>query len=622
MRVLGCLHGQGRGSGARALMDCAAAAAPTARRIGAEGSPLCVLVDEARPDIGWAEAPDGSLVVVDGEVYELPGGLQPESSMAAARIILDLFARRGPSIFAEINSGAAIALWDAGPRRLHLGVDRGGLGQCYVMEGKDALFWASDILTLVELDDRALLDPAAVDLMLAGGFVPMPWTILSHVRKLPPSHRLEADARATKMDRYWFPDPGPKRELPQEEAREELDRLLLQAVRRRLPKPRKIAMLLSGGIDSSLLLAYLTRRCGIDAEAYTFRYENYEGVFNEGDRARRVAEACGAPHHEILYRPSDLADQLERILIDHQGPISVGVHTAMVGPIAAAGAEALFGGHGADSYFYSSSERIGLFLSGRPRAATGALRLSAAGLRPFYPRLAYNMGYAAFVAQTGLTWRFMSPITSESQRAALYLRDEMLARAKAALAALCEPLVARFAEFPVSDRIPLVTQQFSTATHWTQSFARGSGMAARCPYMDNDLMEFLYSQPRPPEKKSELRALAAGLLGPDIAAVPKLGQTLPMRDWLRGPLARFLHDRLTPESIAPLGLFREEAVRRLMERHISGAGDHHWTLWVLLGLVEFQKIVRGRAGRLARMAEGRTAAPSGATLIRRSTQLV
>ncbi len=608
MRVLGCLHGLGRGSDARALMDCAAASAPTARRIGAEDSPLCVLIDEARPDVGWAEAPDGSLVVVDGEVYELPGGLRPETSMAAARMLLDLFTHRGRSILPEINSGAAVALWDAGSRRLYLGVDRGGLGQCYVMERKDALFWASDILTLVELDDRTTLDPAAVDQMLAGGFVPMPWTILDHIRKLPPSHSLEAGAGAARMDRYWLPGPGAKRELPGEEAREELDRLLLQAVRRRLPKRQKIAMLLSGGVDSGLLLAYLTRRCGIAAEAYTFRYENYEGVFNEGDRARRVAEACGAPHHEILYRPSDLADQLERILIDHQGPISVGVHTAMVGPIAAAGAEALFGGHGADSYFYSRSERVGLALSTWPRVAAGALGRSAAALRPFHPRLAYNMSYAAFVARTGLTWRFMSPITPEPVRAALYLREEMLARGTVALAALCDPLVARFAEFPVSDRIPLVAQQFSTAPHWTQSFARGRGMAARCPYMDNDLMEFLYSQPRPPEKKSELRALAVGLLGPDSAAVPKLGQTLPMRDWLRGPLVGLLRDRLTPESIGSLALFRAEAVRRLMERHISGAGDHHWTLWVLLGLVEFQRIVRSRAGRLARLAEGRTAA--------------
>jgi asparagine synthase (glutamine-hydrolysing) len=554
-------------------------------------------IEPGRRDLGWAVHPDGSTAVVDGEVFGLPDGGVPSNATAAAARILKLYRAQRDQFLFHVNCAATITVWDATRRRLMIARDRGGLGLCYFMERNGALLWASDMPTLIAIDPRSALDGFAIDALLAGGFVPAPWTSLAHIRKIPAAHTLVADGQKTVLERYWWPKRGPKRSWD-EGGQKVLDRLLEQAVRRRLPDGQRSAMLLSGGIDSMLMLAYLTRRCGAAVDAFTYRYDEYEGVFNEGERARRAAEFCGVRHREILVRPRDVADSLDRILVDHNGPMSYAVHTSQMRDIAAGGYELLFGGHAADSFFFSRSEEHGLRLRRWPGPVASLAGLAGMAVRGLNPDMGRRLEYAARVAQTGLTWRFHSPLTSEALRAKIYGDRQRVHRAREAVMALYAPELERFEDWPECDRVPLVTQRFYTpegTLHWTQSFARASGMAARCPYSDNDLLDHFYSLQRAGGKKDELRAVARTMLPQDLASAPKVGQTLPLAQWFRGPLADFLQERLASDERVSIGLFEPEAVRNVVDRHMAGE-NHAWTIWLLINIVAWSQVVRNAAG--------------------------
>jgi asparagine synthase (glutamine-hydrolysing) len=552
---------------------------------------------EPRPDLGWATHSDGSTAIVDGEVFALPDGSAPASATAAAAAILNLYRLQGDKFLSQLNSAAAITVWDAAARRLLIARDRGGTGLCYVMERNGALFWASDMPTLVASDPRSALDLFAVDSLLAGGFAPAPWTSLAHIRKIPAAHKLVTDGGSPELQRYWWPKTGPKQSW-NARRQADLDKLLENSVRRRLPDGERSAMLLSGGVDSMLMLAYLTRRCGATIEAFTYRYDEYDGVFNEGARARRAAEYCGVRHREILVRPRDLAETLDRILVDHNGPMSYAVHTSQMREIAASGFKLLFGGHAADSFFYSRVEEIGLRLRRWPKPVPALVGLVGTAMRGWNADAARRLDYAARVAQTGLTWRFHSPLTSESRRSRLYADPNHMRGGRESAMALYAPAVERFESWSECDHVPMVMQRFYTpenALHWMQSFARANGMIARCPYTDVDLVNYFYSLRRAGGKKDELRAVAATMLPQELATAPKLGQTLPLAQWFRGPLAQFVRERLAPDQIDAVGFFEPKAVQELVDRHFAGE-NHAWTIWLLINIVSWNRIVRDLAG--------------------------
>jgi asparagine synthase (glutamine-hydrolysing) len=554
-------------------------------------------VNGNRRDLGWAEDADGNVVIVDGEVFELPGSSTPVSAKLAAKRVLDLYRKDRADLLASVNCAAAISIWDERKRRLLIARDRGGLGLCYFMERHGALFWSSDMRTLIAADPRSELDHFAIDNLLAGGFVPAPRTCVAHIRKIPAAHMLVADGQGTTLQRYWWPSAEAKRPRGAHSV-ETLDLLLERAVRRRLPDGQKAAMLLSGGVDSMLLLAYLTRRCGAPLESFTFRYEGYEGVFNEGARARRAAEFCGVPHHEVLVRPHDLARMLDQILWDHHGPMSYAAHTSQLQEIAASGSKLLFGGHAADSFFFSRSEEHGVRLRRQAKPAAALLGLAGAALRRLKPDLARRMAYAARVAQTGLTWRFHSPLTPEPLRSELYAEPALLRNSQRAASALYAAELHDIEQRPECDHIPLVMQRFYTpenALHWIQSFARAHGMVARCPYSDNGLLDHFYSLSRGGGKKDELRAVARRLLPPELASAPKLGQTMPLGQWFRGPLSEFVQERLDPEEIRSVGLFRPHQVQNMVGRHLAGE-NCTWPIWLLINIVHWHKLVRSVAG--------------------------
>ena len=214
-----------------------------------------------RPPVDCARADDGSFAVVDGELFNAAevAGDAISAAGGAAAAVLELYRRDGRDGLQELSAEATGAIWDAAARELVLFRDRDGVvpGFYAPLPGRPGgVVWAPDLATLLRFDLPRALDLRALDYYMAAGYVPAPWTFVEAVSKIPPAHVVTARAgSAPHAQPYWRPTARPRLGLSSGEQTTQLRTLLEQALRRRTSASERSAMLLSGGVDSALVLA-------------------------------------------------------------------------------------------------------------------------------------------------------------------------------------------------------------------------------------------------------------------------------------------------------------------------------------------------------------------------------
>ena len=556
------------------------------------------LVRTDLPDVARYAAPDGSFAIIDGEVFGTGAGPAPNDRAEAASAVLQDVRRDGAAALRALNGAAAVMVWDAPSGRLLLGADRAGYGLCFWMESAGGIVFASDILSLIRSDRRTGLNEAAIDLFLAGGFISAPWTSLAHIHKIPAGHMLIADGRAATVSQYWRATGRPRVRMPYAALKQRQEQALLKAVERQLPGSARPALLLSSGIDSMYLGALLTRKFQVRPVAFTYRYADYDGPFNEAEGARAAARALGLEHHEMSVALADVLSGLRRMLIDHSGPFSYGAHSAILREIAASGAKVLYNGLEPDAPYCSPSEVFGQRLRTFPlphAAIAGGIERAFGTDR----RWARALANAERVAASGLIWRFHAPLSPDPVRRRLYLDPGTMERSKVAASLLFAEVVGAYEGEPATVRVggPLTRLYGSEGSNrWAACFGRAHGLLPRSPLLDSDYVDLVHRFPWDGQKRP-IRELAAELLGPELAWWPKIAQTLPITHWLRGPLSRLFAAELSQARIEAGGLFRHESVEELFRRHLAGAGSHAWTLWNVIAVTTWQEIVREEAGK-------------------------
>ena len=565
------------------------------RSIGRNGA--WAVVRTGLADLAWCEEPDGSFAIVDGELFNAaPSSGEMGSTSAAA--ILGSFRRDGASCLSTLSGTASVIVWDAAAGRLALARDRSGFGNCFWMEQAGAVTFGSEIISLIRSDSREELDEAAIDLFLASGFISAPWTSLAHIRRVPAAHLLIADGKSAKLSCYWRPSGRPKLRLRPAERMQRQEQALLRAVERQLPPSgMKSALLLSGGIDSMFLAALLVRHFAVRPAAFTYRYADYEGKFNETERARSAAASLGIEHHEIPVRPEDIFSNLQSMLIAHSGPLSYGAHSAILRDVAASGARVLYNGLEPDAPYFSAAEMLGQRLRAAPLPHE-ALARSIERICGTAPRWARALATVEWVAASGLVWRFRAPLTPDPIRQKLYRDGARLDRSRQAALRLFADVVSEFDGEDAVVRMagPLMRLYSAEGSNrWSSSFGRAHGLLPRSPFQDEDYVDLCHRLPWNADKR-ELRELAAKVLPRELAFAPKIGQTLPITEWLRRQMADVIAGELSEPRIAASGLFRHETVNELLARHRTGAGSHAWALWNVLMIVLWQELVRREAG--------------------------
>jgi asparagine synthase (glutamine-hydrolysing) len=559
-------------------------------------------------DLAGGEQPianeDGTIhVVQNGEIYnyrELRADLERRghrfrTDHSDTEVMVHLYEEHGPRFAEHLRGMFAVAVWDSRRRRVVVARDRFGIKPLYWRAEGGQVSFASELKALAKQPGFSReVDLDALEAYLALNWVPTPLTIYREARKLPAGHLLEIDLEtgSHRIERYARPTPAPREELrdePFEVLAAELRERLRDSVRAHLVADVPVGVLLSGGVDSSVIAALAADQ--VTGQLQTFSIGFKEASFNELDRARLVAQRYGTDHHELVVEP-DAVDLLPKVVDAFDEPFadSSALPTYLVSELAARDVKVVLAGEGGDElfagYFTYSADRLA------PRL--GPL---AAALRPVIDRLpstshAVRLDDKAKRFAAGALLPPLERHCSWGQVLSVEARDELLNGRRGTLDPL-DLYRARYAETAGAELITrmqdvdlginLVDDQLVK----TDRTSMAHSLEARVPFLDEVVSDFALSTPaihklRGLQKKRLLRAAAAPVIPSEILAARKQGFSIPAAAWLRGELSGFARELLSPERIRAQGYFRAEPVQALLDEHLDRRADRSRQLWSLL----------------------------------------
>ena len=554
---------------------------------------------------------DGSIhLVANGEIYnfaELRDGLVARGHLFRSRsdieVLVHAYEEHGERFLERVKGMFALALWDGRTRTLLAARDRAGEKPLYYTETPDGLRLASEIKALLsraEVSRR--LDPEGLDQFLTYEYIIAPRTIFAGIRKLPAGHFLRYRNGAVTVERYWDVARVPRRAWTEPEAVDALREALRRAVASQMMGDVPVAAFLSGGIDSSAVVAFMAeaaRKTGVEVNTFSMGFA--DGSYNELPYAREVAEHFGTAHREGTVTP-DLVDLFERLVVHIDEPFAdVSLFpTYLVSKMASAQVKVALTGDGGDELFGGYDAYMAQRLARRlarfaPDAALTTLeRLTALfppsdkkkGLVNKIKRFVQGATHApADIAQ----YRWMTYLGPETKRrlytpalqadiggADVYapVRDRL--RALDGDDWLNRQLYADLSIF-LADDILVKVDRMSMAT----------SLETRAPMLDVDVMELAFSLPgdlkvRGRERKYVLKRALDGLVPPRVLTRQKEGFSIPMKNWLRRELSPLMRDLLAPERLRRRGLFEPEAVARRIDEHVAGRENHAHVLFSLM----------------------------------------
>jgi asparagine synthase (glutamine-hydrolysing) len=539
------------------------------------------------------------VTVLNGEIYnyrelraELVARGHRFTTQSDTEVIVHLYEDHGTDFVGKLRGMFAIALWDAESRRLLLARDRVGKKPLYYSEANDEFGFASEIKGVLAASQAlAEIDPQAVVDYLTYSVVPAPETIYRDVRSVEPSELLSA--------KYWRLEMLPKVEVSREEAIEQVDGLLHEAVRLRLRSDVPVGCFLSGGIDSGLVTAIAAREQSEPLTTVTIGFE--DGAFDERPLAKLVAQRYGTHHHEVVVRP-DVVSDLPRIVAAYDQPFgdSSSIPSFYVAKAARQFVKVVLNGDGGDEVFAGYRRYVAGWMSGRLRwLDRSAMRPGWRMLHRLLPkprgfRSAYAFGhrlvrglaldpvprYFAWAQDVFDEDRLSGLVGGNG--AELHASGRQVRETLAGLAgcgSIDRMLAADFATILPHDL--LVKMDIATMA---------SSLEARSPLLDHVLIETVA---RYPERlkldgfttKPLLRELSKRYVPEPVQMAPKRGFEVPMVRWLRGELREMAADVVLTRSGLLADWFDREARERLLG-NADGLEPARWSrqVWMLLVL--------------------------------------
>ncbi|MGW5264152.1 asparagine synthase (glutamine-hydrolyzing) [Microbispora sp. NPDC004025] len=548
---------------------------------------------------------DGTIVAVfNGEIYNYPE-LRRELVAKGHRLhgqgdsetLVHLYEEHGADLVHRLRGMFAFAIWDRARQRLLLARDRVGKKPLYWRADGTAVHFASELKSLAQDPGLARdIDPVALHHYLTYQYVPAPWSIYEGVQKLPPGHLLIWERGRVSVRRYWSLGRTGGGPVDERETEEQLRELLLEATRIRMVSERPIGAFLSGGVDSSAVVAAMAMQSSGRVKTFCIGFE--DSRYDERDMARLVAGRYGTDHHELVVS-ADLLDILPRLAWHFDEPFadSSAIPTFYVAQLSRRHVTVALNGDGGDECFGGYQRYALMNQARRIPALPGPLAAMSSRVGDLITRRSHSRSR---LRRLGRLMRFaaerpsrryaglMSCFTSE-QKAELYgdaLRDRLAETDSHLLLdaiyrdSSADTDLGRVLDVDVLSYLPgdlLVKVDITTMAN---------SLEARSPFLDHRLMEWAAALPpglhtRGTRTKMLLKRAVAQWLPPELLNSPKRGFGVPLAAWLRGELRELAHDMLTDGTARGRGLFRPEAVRSLLRRHAAGE-DHSGHLWTLL----------------------------------------
>jgi len=549
-------------------------------------------------------------VVFNGEIYNyqelrarLVGQGHRFATSSDTETIVHLYEEHGLDFVQHLRGMFGIALWDARHRRLVLARDRVGEKPLfYAWDGRRLLFGSEIKAILPGLGARSV-NPRAVREFLAAGYVSGADSFYNEIARLPPGHLLVWEEGAIRVERYWRHDPARTLTLGYEEAKQQLEAELTDAIRACLKSDVEVGAFLSGGIDSSVICA-LMRRQETRVQTFSVGYRGAATGFNELGFARRVAAHLGTQHHELILDADSSMHLLPRIIWHydepHGEPTSILVY--LLCEFVQRRLKVALGGTGGDELFYGYPRHVGLryleyyrrlprflrrhvierVLAGIPESTRGS-RLAKRVNR-------FVAGAGESSAEAYLSWVSLFSTELRSQLLAESLRGTAAdANGEAFLRAhlLQETRTADVYRRATALDLEGYLAEYQLAYMDRMSMAHS--LEVRSPLCDYRLLEYVTALPtqyrlRGTRTKHILKDVAARWLPADIINRRKVGFDSPIGQWFKGELKAFTLAFLAPEQVRRSGLLDPAGVQRLLGDHLGGRRDYSLQLWSLLAL--------------------------------------
>ena len=540
--------------------------------------------------------------MLNGEIYNF---LELRAELKAAghqfrtegdtETIVHLYEELGDGCVERLEGMFALAVWDDRRRRLLLARDRTGKKPLFYHQSPTFLAFGSEIKALLAYD-RVPCEIALARLpeLFLYGYVPNPATPYEGIMQVPPGHLLTVDAAGeTRLRQYWdWTFPERPWELDARAAAERLRELLTAAVKRRLIADVPLGAFLSGGLDSSIVVATMAASAPQPVKTFSIGFAG-DPNFDETRYARLVAQRYATTHTEFVVEPRAF-DLLERLVHIHDGPFgdSSAIPTYILSELTRRHVTVALNGDGGDELFAGYSRFVGGVLAERvPRIVFRAGRAATAWLPPLGPRHVLSRA-ARFFRDADMPW-----LERFSSWTAFFHRDlqELILPGVASDVGPADRLASFRPHAPaVRGRSPLSQMLYLNAKTYLPDdllvkmdrTSMAHALETRSPFLDRELMEFAAALPdrfklRGRTTKWLMRQAFRDVLPPPILARPKMGFGVPLATWFRGELREPLQSLLL-EPTARLRRYLDAGhVRRLVGDHLAGRSNVEHQLWLL-----------------------------------------
>ncbi len=567
---------------------------------------------------------DGSVwVVLNGEIYnyiELREQLEARGhhfvSNSDTEVIVHQYEEEGIECVRAFRGMFAFAVWDDRAKRLLLARDRLGKKPLWYAANSQWLLFASELTALMANPwVERTVDPQAIDAYLMYGYVPSPRSIFTGVSKVMPAHRVVWDQGGMRAERYWQLRYEPKQPISEGEAKKRFLELFREAVRIRLRSDVPVGAFLSGGLDSSSVVALMSQLSARPIQTFSIGFDDTD--CSELTYARQIAQAFGTDHHEFIVTPEATA-VIPQLVMHYGEPYadSSCLPTFYLAQQTRHFVTVALSGDGGDESFAGYPRYLGAAwsqaLAQLPDGAKQALlwlvrRFGAdTGDRPTTSvlhrasRLLQAVMTYPTIEERYLQWvGFFMPRELTASYSPDFHAQLRGIRSEQFLFSLYQhtpaaSIIERLMGVDVASYLPedlLVKMDIVSMRH---------ALEVRSPLLDHPLMEFVASLPlrykiRGTTSKYLLRQAMTGILPRAILGRSKMGFGVPLGRWFRRELNGWMRDILLDARSLRRGIFQPKAIERLIDEHTRGLHDHRYRLWALIMLeLWYQTVLESR----------------------------
>ena len=558
-----------------------------------------------------------ALIVFNGEIYnfqELRLCLEKQGNKfdtnSDTEVILHLYDKHGADCVQHLRGMFAFAIWDKRDKSLFIARDRVGKKPLlYSHQPNGNLIFGSEFRALLEHPDISReVDYEAIDNYFSYLCVPAPLTAFKQIRKLEPGHWLRWKDGEIKTERYWSPDFSKKIKISQPEAEEETLRILREAVKLRLISEVPLGAFLSGGVDSSVVVALMAEQSSQPVKTFSIGFEEQD--FSELKYAKQVAAHIGAEYHEFIVKPDAL--EVLPILVEHYGEPyadSSAIPTYYVARETRKFVTVALNGDGGDESFAGYERHAAMRLAENyhrlPAFVRKSLIETAVNLVPTSEikksrvRDAKRFLQAASLPKTERYFRWMSTFNREAKKK-LYTREFTETVSNQNPSRFLDEWFATANGSGILDAT-LLTDQMTYLPNdllvKVDIASMANSLEARSPFLDHKVIEFAASLPenikmKRFETKSLLKKVAAKLVPPEVIYRRKMGFGVPIGNWFRGEMKDFMREVLLSEKSLKRGIAKREMITRYVHEHTTSKRDHAFQIWTLLMLeLWFQRFI-------------------------------